>query len=160
MARPDFDDIFMGLAVNLAQRSHCIKRHVGAVLAKDTRIISIGYNGPPSGTHNCDEEWPEKRCERDANGSCSLAIHAEQNAILYAVKNNASVEGSTLYITLAPCLSCARIIFSMGIHKVVYLKSYAEYKGLPKDEGVDFLGRFGIEVEKYKGKLLVDDILI
>jgi len=58
MDRPDFDDIFMELAVNLAKRSHCIKRHVGAVLARETRMISIGYNVPPAGTHNCDAEWP------------------------------------------------------------------------------------------------------
>jgi dCMP deaminase len=62
MVRPEFDDIYMELAVNLAKRSHCIKRHVGAVLTKDTRIISIGYNGPPSGTHNCDVEWPVAGC--------------------------------------------------------------------------------------------------
>ncbi len=153
MERPEFDDIFMELAVNLAKRSHCIKRHVGAVLAKDTRIISIGYNGPPAGTHNCDEEWPDTGCALDVKGSCSLAIHAEQNAILYAVKNKASVEGSTLYVTLAPCLACARIIFSMGIGKVVYLNSYAAYKGLAVDEGVEFLKRFGVEVIKYEGLL-------
>ena len=151
--RPQFDDIFMELAVNLAKRSHCIKRHVGAVLVKDTRIISIGYNGPPSGTHNCDEEFPEEGCPRDSKGSCSLAIHAEQNAILFAVKNNTSVEGSTLYVTLSPCLPCSRIIFTIGIKKVIYLKSYAEYKGIELDEGIDFLNRFGIITEKYEGDL-------
>ena len=151
MKRPEFDDIFMELAINLARRSHCIKKHVGAVLTKDTRIISIGYNGPPAGTHNCDDEWPETGCSTDHKGSCSLAIHAEQNAILYAVKNKTDIEGATLYVTLAPCIACARIIFSMGIKKVVYLKSYAEYKGLPTDEGIDFLLRFGVQVEKYKG---------
>ena len=153
MSRPAFDDIYMELAVNLAKRSHCIKRHVGAVLAKDTRIISIGYNGPPSGTHNCDVEWPETGCPRDSKGGCSLAIHAEQNAILYAVRNKTSVEGATIYVTLSPCLSCARIIFSMGIKKVIFLNSYAEHKGLASDEGVDFLKKFGVTVEKYLGKL-------
>lgn len=153
MHRPAFDDIFMELAVNLAKRSHCIKRHVGAVLTKETRIISIGYNGPPSGTHNCDVEWPEEGCPRDSKGGCSLAIHAEQNAILYAVKNKTSVEGATLYVTLSPCLSCARIIFSMGILKVIYLNSYAEHKGLKNDEGVDFLRKFGVDCEKYSGTL-------
>lgn len=153
MERPEFDDIFMELAVNLAKRSHCIKRHVGAVLTKDTRIISIGYNGPPSGTHNCDIEWPEKGCPRDSKGSCSLALHAEQNAILYAVKNKTDVEGATLFVTLSPCIACARIIYTMKIKKVVYLKSYAEYKGIPTDEGVDFLRRFGVEAEKYEGSL-------
>jgi dCMP deaminase len=153
MERPAFDDIFMELAVNLAKRSHCIKRHVGAVLAKDTRIISIGYNGPPSGTHNCDVEWPATGCPRDSKGGCSLAIHAEQNAILYAVKNKTSVEGATLYITLSPCLACSRIIYSMGISSVIYLNSYAAYKGIPSDEGVDFLEKFGVSVAQYQGQL-------
>jgi len=151
--RPAFDDIYMELAVNLAKRSHCVKRHVGAVLTKDTRIISIGYNGPPSGTHNCDEEWAEVGCPRDSKGSCSLAIHAEQNAILYAVKNKSSVEGATLYVTLSPCLACSRIIFSMGIQQVIYLNSYAQFKNLPSDEGVEFLNKFGVTCTRYQGKL-------
>ena len=140
----------MNLATDLAKRSHCVKAQVSAVLTKDTRIISIGYNGPPAGTHNCDEEWPETGCARDARGSCSLALHAEENAILYAVKNGADLEGSTLFITLSPCLPCARIIFSSGIKKVFYLNSYAEYKGLPSDEGVDFLNKFGVQTFKFE----------
>ena len=151
--KPDFDDIYMELAVNLAKRSHCVKRHVGAVLAKDTRIISVGYNGPPSGTHNCDEEFGELGCSKDSKGSCSLAIHAEHNAILFAVKNKTSVEDSTLYVTLSPCIACARIIFSMGINRVVYLNSYAAYKGLKEDEGIVFLQKFGVEPLKYQGSL-------
>jgi dCMP deaminase len=146
---PSFDDIYMDLAGNLAKKSHCVRMKVGAVLTKDTRIVSLGYNGPPAGTHNCDEEWPAEGCPRDSKGSCSLALHAEQNAILYASKNNVSVEGSTLYVTLSPCISCARIIFSTGIKRVYYLNSYAEYKGIPTDEGVDFLNKFGVETIKY-----------
>ncbi|ADB37972.1 deoxycytidylate deaminase [Spirosoma linguale] len=147
--KPRFDDIFMDLAVNLAKRSHCIKAQVGAVLTRDTRIISIGYNGPPAGTHNCDEEFPGVGCPRDSKGSCSLALHAEQNAILYAAKNGSEIEGSTIYVTLSPCIACARIIYSMKIARVVFLNSYAEYKGIPSDEGVDFLRRFGVTVERY-----------
>ena len=153
MARPEFDDIYMELAVKIAQRSHCIKRHVGAVLAKETRIVSVGYNGPPAGTHNCDEEYPETGCALDSKGSCSLAIHAEQNAILYAAKNKVNIKGCTLYVSLSPCLSCARIIYSMGISRVVYLNSYAAYKGLPKDEGLEFLDMFGVTTEKYSGSI-------
>src|SRR6201985_3853377 len=104
--KPSFDHIFMNLATELGQRSHCIKAHVGAVLARDTGIISIGYNGPPAGTHNCDEEWPETGCARDSKGSCSLALHAEENAILYAVKNGARLEGAMLYTTLSQLLPC------------------------------------------------------
>jgi dCMP deaminase len=149
--RPSFDDIYMDLAGNLAERSHCVKIKVGAVLTKDTRIVSLGYNGPPAGTHNCDEEWPDAGCPRDSKGGCSLALHAEQNALIYASKNNVPLENCTIYVTLAPCLSCARIIFASGIKKVIYLNSYAEYKGIATDEGVDFLKKFGIEVVIYKG---------
>ncbi|TWR23812.1 dCMP deaminase family protein [Mucilaginibacter achroorhodeus] len=152
MNKPSFEHIFMNLATDLAQRSHCVKAQVGAVLAKDTRIISIGYNGPPAGTHNCDEEWPDKGCARDSKGSCSLALHAEENAILYAVKNGANLEGATLYTTLSPCLPCARLIFSAGIKNVFYDKSYAQYKGLASDEGVDFLNKFGVKAVQFKGE--------
>jgi len=160
VGKPSFDEIFMNLAVELAKRSHCIRAQVGAVLSKETRIISIGYNGPPAGTHNCDEEWPETGCARDSKGSCSLALHAEQNAILYAVKNGAALEGSTLYTTLSPCLPCARLIFSAGIEQVFYRDSYAEYKGLPEDEGIVFLNTFGVQTEQYGKEILFDDALI
>jgi len=152
MSRPSFDEIYMELAEKLASRSHCVKTQVGAVLTKDTRIISLGYNGPPSGTHNCDVEWPETGCPRDSKGSCSLALHAEQNAILYAAKNNFSIEGSTLYVTLSPCIACARVIYSVGIRKVFFKNSYASYKNIPSDEGVDFLRKFGVEVVKYSSE--------
>lgn len=150
MSKPSFDEIYMDLAENLAKRSHCVKAQVGAVLTKDTRIVSLGYNGPPAGTHNCDIDFPKDGCPRDSKGSCSLALHAEQNAILYASKNKVSIEGSTLYVTLSPCISCARVIYTMGIKKVYYLNSYADFKGLKSDEGVDFLQKFGVEVVRYK----------
>lgn len=149
---PSFDEIYMGLASNLAKRSHCVKMKVGAVIAKDTRIISLGYNGPPAGTHNCDEEWPEEGCPRSSKGSCSLAVHAEENAILYAAKNNVTVEGSTLYITLSPCLPCARMIYTSGVKKIYYLNSYADYKGIDLDEGVDFLSKFGVDISRFPSK--------
>ena len=148
--RPAFDQIFMNLAIDLAKRSHCVKAQVGAVLTKDTRIISIGYNGPPAGTHNCDEEFPIEGCPRDTKGSCSLALHAEENAILYAAKNGSQLEGTTLYCTLSPCISCARLIFQSGIKKVYFHSSYAQFKGLVVDEGVAFLRKFGVETVQYQ----------
>jgi dCMP deaminase len=123
---------------------------VGSVIAKDTRIVSLGYNGPPSGTHNCDEEWPVDGCARDRKGGCSLALHAEANAILYAAKNQITLEGATLYVTLSPCLPCARIIYTTGIKKVIFLNSYAKYKGIDNEEGVDFLTKFGVTVIHYQ----------
>ena len=148
--KPSFDDIYMELADNLSKKSHCVKMKVGAVITKDTRIVSLGYNGPPAGTHNCDEEWADTGCPRDSKGGCSLAIHAECNAILYAAKNRVTLEDATLYVTLSPCLACARMIFATGIKKVFYMNSYAEYKKIASDEGVDFLIKFGIDVQRYK----------
>lgn len=146
--KPTFDEIYMELAENLAGKSHCVKIRVGAVITKDTRIVSLGYNGPPAGTHNCDIEWPEVGCPRSAKGGCSLALHAEENAILYAAKNRLTLENATIYITLSPCLSCARLIYTTGIKKVYYINSYAAFKGLKEEEGIVFLETFGVEVIK------------
>ena len=85
-----------------------------------------------------------------------LALHAEQNAILYVSKNGVSIEGSTLYVTLSPCISCARTVLIMKIEKVLFLHSCAKYKGIPNDEGVDFLRKFGVRVEQYQGNLVPD----
>lgn len=147
--KPAFDDIFMLLAIQLAKRSHCIKKQVGAVLTKDTRIISIGYNGPPIGTYNCDEVWPKTGCARNIEGSCSLSIHAEQNAIIYALTNHANIQDAILYTTLTPCLPCARIIFSVGIKKVIYKDSYAAFKNRDSEEGLNFLHEFGVGIKQY-----------
>lgn len=151
--RPSFDEIFIELAKTIAKRSHCVRAQVGAVLTKETRIISIGYNGPPSGTYNCDEVWPGRGCPEQIKGGCSLAIHAEQNAILYASKQHVSLKDTTLYVTLSPCLPCARIIYSVGVTTVIYINSYAEYKGLVHDEGLEFLETFGVKVKKYGVKV-------
>lgn len=150
---PGFDEIYMRLAQNLSLKSHCVKTKVGAVIAKDTRIVSLGYNGPPAGTHNCDEEWPESGCERSIRGGCSLALHAEENAILYAAKNKITLENATLYVTLSPCLPCARMIYTTGITNVFYIDSYAAFKGMEKDEGLDFLNKFNIQVSKFDMQL-------
>ena len=78
-------------------------------------------------------------------------LHAEENAILYAVKNGSKIEGATLYTTLSPCIACARLILSSGIREVFYRDSYAAYKGLASDEGVDFLNRFGVKTTLLNG---------
>jgi len=140
----------MDLAQNLAERSHCVKRKVGAVITQATRVIATGYNGPPEGTYNCDEQWPETGCQKSVRGGCSLALHAEQNAIIFALKNNGNLRGCTLYITLSPCLPCARIIFSAGITKVIYKDSYAALKDLAIEEGIIFLRDLGVEVIHYQ----------
>ena len=79
---------------------------------------------------------------------------------MYAIKNNTNIEGSTIYLTLTPCLACARMLLSAGVKRVIYLYSYAEYKGLPKDEGIDFLEKFGVETQKFGEQVEVPDVLI
>ena len=143
--KPEFDDIFMHLATQLAQRSHCVRAKVGVVLTKDNRVISTGYNGPPSGEVHCDESGG---C---GENSCPLGMHAELNAVLFAAKNQILLEGATLYTTLSPCIDCARMILGLEIKRVVYKDSYAEYKKRPMDEGIDFLKRYSdkVRVEPY-----------
>jgi len=127
------DKVFINIAKETSTLSHCVRSKVGAVLVKDGNIISFGYNGTPSGMNNC--------CEED-NVTLKHVIHAECNAILKAAKTGNSVDGSTLYLTLSPCLDCSKLILQSGIKRVVYLNEYRN------SEGIDFLKQF-IQVENY-----------
>jgi dCMP deaminase len=126
----------MNITKEVATLSHCVRFKVGAVLVKDGNIISMGYNGTPAGMDNC--------CERD-NVTLPHVIHAECNAILKAAKNGNSVNDSTIYLSLSPCLDCSKLILQSGIKRVVYLTAYRNL------EGVDFLKQF-IIVEQYDTK--------
>jgi dCMP deaminase len=130
------DKVFMNITKEVATLSHCVRFKVGAVLVKDGNIISMSYNGTPSGTDNC--------CEKD-NITLPHVIHAEVGAILKAAKTGNSVNDSTIYLTLSPCLDCSKLILQSGIKRVVYLTAYRNL------EGVDFLKQF-IIVEQYDTK--------
>ncbi len=127
------DTVFINIAKETSTLSHCVRSKVGAVLVRDGNIISFGYNGTPSGMDN--------HCEE--NGiTLNHVIHAEVNAVLKAAKTGNSVDGSTLYLTLSPCLDCSKVILQSGIKRVVYLTKYRN------SEGIDFLNQF-IQVEQY-----------
>jgi dCMP deaminase len=136
------DQIAIQVATIMASFSRCVRRKVGAVIVKEERIVSTGYNGPPSGTVNCDELYPGEGCSISDIGTCSLALHAEENAIMFALKNGVNLKGAKLFSTLSPCLACARIIKQSGINEVWFLESYAK-KDQP-DYGVEFLVKFGV----------------
>lgn len=125
--RPDWDEYFMEIAEVASRRSNCKRRHVAAVIVKDGRIISTGYNGTPRGIKNCDEGGCP-RCSSDApsgkNLDECLCCHGEENAIVQAAYHGISVKGSTLYTTYSPCLLCAKMIINSGIVEVVYKKRY------------------------------------
>jgi dCMP deaminase len=126
--RPGWDEYFMEIAKVVALRSNCCRRHVAAVIVKDGRIISTGYNGTPRGIRNCNEGGCP-RCNSDApSGSRStecLCSHAEENAIVQAAYHGIMVKGSTLYTTYSPCLLCAKMIINAGIVEVVYHQRYS-----------------------------------
>ena len=126
--RPGWDEYFMRIAQIVALRSNCMKRKVAAVVVKDRRIISTGYNGTPRGVPNCNEGGCP-RCNSLADSGTSLdecfCSHAEENAIVQAAYHGISVKGATLYSTCSPCLICTKIIINAGIVRVVFNMDYA-----------------------------------
>ena len=127
--RPSFQEIFMRHAYDWAQKSPCLRRHVGAIIAdKDNVQISQGYNGPPRGLPHCDEiggcERAKQNIPSGQRHEICRAVHAEQNAILNAHRSNRNVIGATLYTFYHPCVMCAKTIINSGIGKVVFVGDY------------------------------------
>lgn len=125
--RPGWDEYFMNIAKVVASRSNCMKRHVAAVIVKDKRIISTGYNGTPRGVKNCDEGGCP-RCNQFADGGTRLdeclCSHGEENAIVQAAYHGIAIKGAILYTTFAPCLMCTKMVINAGIKEVVYNIDY------------------------------------
>lgn len=136
-------EAYMKTAEVFAECSTARRLHVGAIIVKDERIISIGYNGTPSGwDNNCEDElkWPNG--EIKFLTTKSEVLHAETNAIAKLAKFDGSGSGSVLFVTHAPCLDCAKLVFQAGISFVYYRNSYRN------DAGVEFLNKAGVKVEK------------
>ena len=125
--RPSWDEYFLSIARVVASRSNCVKRKVAAVITRDRRIISTGYNGTPRGTRNCNEGGCP-RCNAFAEGGTRLdeclCSHGEENAITQAAFHGVSVRGGTLYSTFSPCLMCTKMIINAGIEEVAYNAAY------------------------------------
>jgi dCMP deaminase len=125
--RPSWDEYFMKIAQVASMRSNCIKRKVGAVIIRDKRIVSTGYNGTPRGTRNCNEGGCP-RCNSLASSGTRLdeclCCHAEENSITQAAYHGTCVKDGTLYTTFAPCLMCTKMIINSGIIQVVYNMEY------------------------------------
>lgn len=124
-ARPTWDQYFMQIALLTRSRSNCMKRKVGAIIVKDNRILSLGYNGTPKGLPNCYEGGCSRCAMNSSAGShldLCICLHAEENALLYVSKED--LKGSTMYVTLMPCLSCTKKIIQCDISRIVYSESY------------------------------------
>ena len=145
-----WDKRFMELAKFVATWSSCYQenRQIGAVIVKDKRIITTGYNGAPAGIKSCKDK---KECLRrklnipsGTRHELCYAVHAEQNAIAQAAKLGSSVDGATHYCTHQPCVICAKMIINSGIKRVVYQYGY------PDDFSMELLNEAGVKVEVYK----------
>jgi len=152
-----FRNAYMKVAETFAELSSARRLHVGAIIVKDDRIISIGYNGMPSGwDNNCEDkiycedgDWSEQQLPKDANiwkkyklVTKREVLHAETNAIAKLARSNESGNGATLFVTHAPCMDCAKLVFQSGISHVFYRNSYRN------EDGIRFLEKAGVGVEK------------
>ena len=132
----------MDTAETFANLSHARRLHVGAIIVKDDRIISIGYNGMPAGWDNNCEDVIQHSDDTTSLKTKPEVLHAETNAIAKLAKSTESGNGATMFITHAPCLDCAKLIYQSGINSVMYRNSYRS------DDGVKFLKQSGITVEQ------------
>ena len=127
--RPSWDEYFMTLANEVATRTTCMRRAVGAVIVKDRRILATGYNGVPTGLTHCSETG----CLREQLGVPSgqrheicRGLHAEQNAIIQAARYGINIAGATIYVNTQPCVVCAKMLINAGIDEIVYQNPYPD----------------------------------
>jgi dCMP deaminase len=135
---------YMKTAETFADLSHARRLHVGAIVVKDDRIISIGYNGMPSGWDNDCEDVVQHSDDTVTLKSKPEVLHAETNAIAKLAKSTESGDGAVLFVTHSPCLDCAKLIFQSGIRGVFYRNDYRS------TDGITFLERSGVEVTQVK----------
>jgi len=135
-------DAFMDTAERFSQLSSAVRLKVGAVVVKDNRIISIGYNGTPAGWDNCCEEVVQLSDDTVTTKTKDEVIHAEANAVAKLARDGESGSGADLFCTHAPCVQCAKIIYGAGISSVYYRESYRD------NDGIDFLQKCKINVKK------------
>jgi dCMP deaminase len=127
-----YDKAYLRLALSWAQLSHCARKKVGAIIVKDSIIISDGYNGTPAGFDNC--------CENDEGQTHWYVLHAEANAILKVARSSNNCKDATLYLTHSPCKDCSKLVLQSGITRLVYQEAYKD------TSGIDFLKSAGLEV--------------
>jgi len=118
------DKNFINIAHEIASASKCVSKQVGAVIVKDGRILSTGYNGTPAGYTNCSSYWKGEYTKEHHDWSKTYEIHAEMNAIIWAARKGISIENATIYVTLEPCSECSKNLIAAGIKRIVFDKAY------------------------------------
>jgi dCMP deaminase len=133
--RVSWDEYFMNIAREVATRSTCSRKHVGAVIARDKMILATGYNGSIRGLPHCDDE--DHLME---DGHCVRTIHAEANAIIQAARNGVRIDGAMIYVTASPCFGCFKMVANAGIQRIAYGEFYRDQRIF------EFANRLGIEL--------------
>jgi dCMP deaminase len=141
--RPSFDSVYMDVVDTIARRSTCLRKHVGAVVTIEHRILSHGYNGVPSGHEHCCDTGV---CLKEHMGTeeYKVCVHAEQNAICQCAKRGLAVEGATVYVNADVCITCAKLMISSGVVRCVVRR---DHKG--SSDGVELLRKCGVEVAEW-----------
>ncbi|MCF8054869.1 MAG: cytidine/deoxycytidylate deaminase family protein [Deltaproteobacteria bacterium] len=145
--RPDWDEYFMDITSLIARRSTCLRRHVGALLVRDKRILATGYNGAPSGIEHCAAVGCMREKLNIPSGErheLCRGLHAEQNAIIQAALHGVSIKGATLYCTNLPCIICAKMIINSGIKQIISGDTYSDHLT------AEMLAEAGIEITVLK----------
>tara|TARA_Y100001970_G_scaffold273635_1_gene372136 strand:+ start:1517 stop:1945 length:429 start_codon:yes stop_codon:yes gene_type:complete len=119
--RVSWETYFMNIATEVATRSTCDRKHVGAVIVRNKNILSTGYNGSIKGLPHCDEAGHEM-----VEGHCVRTTHAEANAIVQAAKNGVKIDGAEIFVTASPCYNCFKLIANSGIHVIFYQELYRD----------------------------------
>ena len=127
--RPDMDEYFMNIAIAVRKRANCKGSRVGAVLVRDRRIISTGYNGTPVNVPNCEDGGCDRCANREKYGAGTgydvcICVHAEQNALLSAARFGVSVEDAVIYSTMRPCFGCTKELLQAGVKAVYFLHDW------------------------------------
>lgn len=145
--RPSWDQYFMTLADEVATRTTCLRRAVGAVVVKEHRILATGYNGVPTGMRHC----AETGCLREQLGVPSgqrqeicRGLHAEQNAIIQAARYGIDINGASIYITTQPCITCAKMLINAGIQEIIFANPY------PDKLSMEMLAEAGTKVRVFQ----------
>ena len=139
--RASWDEYFMRIAVDVASRSTCDRKHVGAVIVRDRNILSTGYNGSISGMPHCDEVGHMME-----NNHCIGTIHAEANAIIQAAKNGVMISGASIYTTASPCWNCFKIIVNSGMRRICFGEFYRDERifSVAAQIGVELIDLSGV----------------
>ena len=126
--RPSWDQYFMTITRQVAERSTCLRAKVGAVIVRDKNILATGYNGAPAGLPHCTDVgclvYRSTTPSGEIEENCFRCIHAEMNAIAQAAKNGASIRDAAVYVTHTPCIQCFKVLINTGIKRIVYDKPY------------------------------------